>query len=273
MNKRPPAATFDADGRRGLKTRLGWALRRAYNAPVDARTRPLDTEGMLPIFVVGCGHSGTSLLAAILGRSDDLLMIGYESGAFFPKQSLATSREVVRSWLNLARQADFRGFVEKTPKHILCTDRIRRVVPDARFVGIVRDGRDVMASFLSRGLQPGFAVDRWVADNAALLAERDASDFRLIRFEDLIEDPAAVTQSVCADLGITYSEDMLRGSSDGYGWIKDGNMGLRAEQTSRDVYDSRGKWKGALTDAHLHLFWAAAGPTMGAFGYSDRSES
>lgn len=259
--------TFDRDGQSSFRDFLSVTAMRVYNWPQSIFVRPLDIHGSKPIFVVGCGHSGTSMLAAVLERTDELMLVGYESGAFFPKKGLFASKEAVRAWLNLSRQTEHSGFIEKTPKHIHCMDRIRKVVPDARFVAIARDGRDVMASFKGRGLSPEFAVERWCTDNTAVLAARDEKDVIFTTYEAIVSEPVVEVSRICDRLDVAYSPELLAGSTSGYGWIRGGTMGSRAHQTSQAIYDGRGKWRSVLSESDLETFWQKARPIMRALGY------
>ncbi len=260
---------FDTDGTQTLRDRVAARAKIIYAWPFDRAIRPLEPQDTQAIFVVGCGHSGTSLLATVLGRSRELLLVGYESGAFFPMRGLASSKEVTKSWQNISLQLGYRGFVEKTPKHVHCLSRIRRVVPQARFIAIVRDGRDVMASFLSRGFTPEFAVQRWIDDNAAILAASSLQNLIMTSYEALVTEPEAEVKRICEALGLTFAPDMLSGSDSGYGWIQGQTMGQRAEQTAKPIYDSRGKWKDKLSPSELDLFWSRAEPMMAKLGYDD----
>lgn len=260
---------WETDGHSTSRDWLTAALLRLYNWPQNQVVRPLDMKGVRPIFVVGCGHSGTSMLAAVLGRSEQLMLVGYESGAFFPKKSLLTSKEVVRAWLNICLQTRHSGFIEKTPKHVHCLQRIRTVVPGARFLVIARDGRDVMASFMKRGLSPEFAIKRWCIDNEAVLAARDAEDVFFTRYEDVVRQPETEIARICSALEIAYSPTLLESGESGYGWINEGTMGNRAIQTSREIYDGSGKWRSALTEKDLDLFWNKARRLMNSLGYDN----
>ena len=96
-------------------------------------------------FICGCGHSGTTLLATILSAHPDVYVPLHETYAFF-------ARRPGRLWrLWRLRRATLRAgkryLIEKTPRHINALGTIRREVRGARFVVMVRDGRDVTASF------------------------------------------------------------------------------------------------------------------------------
>ncbi len=87
---------------------------------------------------------------------------------------------------------------DKTPSHLLHVDLLARSFPTARFVHIVRDGRDVVPSILGMSFGPDrFAeavlfwqrrVERGLAGGAALGPDR----YREIRYEALVADPEPV---------------------------------------------------------------------------------
>jgi hypothetical protein len=261
---------FDTDGSRTWRTDFVSGIKTLYLWPQSLSVCPLNEQALLPVFVVGCGHSGTTLLATVLGRSEELLQIGYESSAFLPSRGYATSREVGLCWQNLALQTGHRGFVEKTPKHVHCISRIRKVFPRARIIGITRDGRDVMASFMGRGMAPGFAVHRWVEDNKALIAAVDAADVFRTTYEAIVADPEAEIARICDWLGIAFSKAMLTDTGTGYAWIRGGTMGKRAIQTAQPIHDGSGRWLTELSDEQVGLFWRQARDMMAALGYPDR---
>lgn len=85
--------------------------------------------------------------------------------------------------------------VEKSPAHSLCVDTILRFAPDARFIHIVRDGRDATSSMLAASETWGA---RWAASSTArgarvwrrfVLGAREAETrgarYLEIRYEDL----------------------------------------------------------------------------------------
>jgi len=85
-------------------------------------------------FVAGCGHSGTTLLASKLGLHPDVLLISRESNLFLPERGLRLARVIAEEWLAFARQEDRRVVLEKSPKHVHCLHRIRRLLPGVRVI-------------------------------------------------------------------------------------------------------------------------------------------
>jgi hypothetical protein len=93
--------------------------------------------------------------------------------------------------------------------------------PEARFVYLVRDPRGVAASVLDVGWAANAwtAVDQWIRSEDAWARMRPhlrTDRYVEVRFEDLLADPERALSTICAMLGIEYSDDMLgypRGSA------------------------------------------------------------
>ncbi len=111
-------------------------------------------------------------------------------------------------------------WVEKTPENMLYVPEILELVPGARFVSILRDGRqNVAALYEMAGKYP----DLWWAkfrdlDWAITVWNRAATHTRLllgmpealvIRHERLLSDTEAVAREVCRFAGLPFSRCML----------------------------------------------------------------
>jgi hypothetical protein len=251
---------------------LGWWIKEVaktlYFQVPDLFVKPARTESG-PVFVAGCGHSGTTLLATILSRHRDFFAIGHESEVFLPVNGLFFARKAVLSWDQLARQFGKKYFVEKTPKHALCLKRIFKVVPDARVLFIVRDGRDNVASLRKRFGDFDLALWRWISDNGAALLWKDDPRVLIIRYEDLVREPADAAQRICGFLGIDFEDPMLSSTDSPYDHLSDRNMAVRAEQVREPIRDNSGRWKEELSAGEVEAFWKKAGTMMRSFGYED----
>ncbi|MEA3643573.1 MAG: FkbM family methyltransferase [Lamprobacter sp.] len=96
------------------------------NAVDDAE---LDAVEM--IFVVGCGHTGTTLMATILGESDAIHTIKRETEWFLHGQDFSTE---LRQEREQAIAAGKRCLLEKTPRHVYRYAKITAAFPNAKFV-------------------------------------------------------------------------------------------------------------------------------------------
>ncbi len=103
---------------------------------------------------------------------------------------------------------------DKTPLYCKAIDPIRQVLPEARFVHIIRDGRDAALSLRQMWFSPGHDIETQAAYwrdcvTAARTAGLGRPDYREVRYESLIEHPAAVLKDVCAFIALDFEDSML----------------------------------------------------------------
>jgi hypothetical protein len=111
------------------------------------------------VFVVGSPRSGTTFLGGALGSLPGFLDLGELAPykAAIPElvgQPVEAGAARVRRTLNITRRLGLTGplrCVEHTPETAFILDRVALAFPDAQFVHMVRDGRDVVCSFLEQG--------------------------------------------------------------------------------------------------------------------------
>lgn len=136
----------------------------------------------VPLIVIGAPRSGTNMLRDALTAlpgwgtwpCDEINYIwrhgnlSYPSDAFTPEMARPeVARYVRRRFDRYARSHALDVLVEKTCANSLRVGFVDRVVPDARYLFIVRDGIDAVASAMKRWkatLDPGYiaAKARWV---------------------------------------------------------------------------------------------------------------
>lgn len=179
------------------------------------------------------GRSGTTWISRSLGQSPELTYIqeGWlvakldELAAWFEvlhdewtgftpwRRSGVDRRFFVDSLAHcyrelLDRAAAGNRFVEKTPEwNALHLDFLQEMFPEAYYVLIYRDGRNVVASHEAKNLRQRKSFDfatacrRWAAAMDVFSAARDRRPegrLTLIRYEDLVEDFDAGFQELCA---------------------------------------------------------------------------
>jgi hypothetical protein len=228
-------------------------------------------------FICGCGHSGTSLLASMFAAHPEVHVPRYETNAFLSGEEHARKR--VKKLERVALRSEKRYLVEKTPKHIRHLELARTVVPGARFVVPVRDGRDVAASVARRTGSAQTGIKRWLRDTAICLAEKDSTDVFVYRHEDLVRDPERVLREICDEAKIPFSGEMLNYHRQERLWfrqkevVKGSGVGeehgaLRNWQVNQPIFDSSGRWKSELSQEDIEPLRSGSGlELMEAFGY------
>lgn len=160
---------------------------------------------------------------------------------------------------------------DKTPVNVLHMRRISEVLPEARFVHVIRDGRDVTASYLDHGLLPGGVVEsayRWRAqvrrgrrDGSRLGSDR----YREVRYEQLVEEPERVLRQLCEFIELRFSPEMLRYDDPDrvlpppFRGIH-GNVALPPTRGLRD-------WRRELAAKDVAVFEVVAGNLLEELGY------
>ena len=172
---------------------------------------------------------------------------------------------------------------EQTPQNVFYTGEILQAFPDAKFINLVRDPRDVLlsqknkwrrlklgAQFSNRfeslrsrvNYQPITISTLWNAAVQAGLAFEANPNVITVRFEDLLANPEGTLRRICKHAGIEFSVEMLDvpqvGSSSGED--KPDRKGLNTDRAQ--------SWKrGGLTKAELHLCQRVTSENMKRFGY------
>jgi hypothetical protein len=117
--------------------------------------------------------------------------------------------------LYAARQGKTR-FGDKTPGHVFWIPTIAMLLPEAFFVHIIRDGRDVAASMRHLWFGPGDNMQKlaesWLKSLAAGFDAAKAYPDRCIevRYEELAANPETVLRRVLASIDLPFHPAMLR---------------------------------------------------------------
>jgi Sulfotransferase family len=154
------------------------------------------------IFICGCGHSGTTLLLALLLEHSKCTGIRYENRNFFN-----IDEDSAVEFLNSFYDNSFKYFVEKTPTNVYKIEVIKRRFPDAKIIVCYKNPLDVVASIMARGFDIEYAINRYNNDNNAWLPF--AHNVITVCYEDLVKDAAGSLTRLCSLLDIEYEDTML----------------------------------------------------------------
>lgn len=194
-----------------------------------------------------------------------------------------------RSFYRLyARNHGKRRWGDKTPPYLRYMEMIEEVLPEAHFIHIIRDGRDVALSIVPLWFGPNSIEEaaHWWPEQIQL-ARRQAQALKRymeIRYEDLLAEPESVLKAVCRFIDLPWNPSMLDYHR---------RAGERIEEVVRDYRqsdgtliasaaerhsihtllrqpvqtDRAGKWKTEMSEDDRQYFKQVAGNTLRDLGY------
>jgi hypothetical protein len=104
---------------------------------------------------------------------------------------------------------------DKSPPYVVSMPAIHGALPEARFVHLIRDGRDVAASLMARdwgARRPRRIARRWTSEVQAgrqAAATLGPALCLEVRYERLVEDPEGVLRDICSHVELDYDPAML----------------------------------------------------------------
>jgi len=131
-----------------------------------------------PLVVIGAARSGTNLLRELVCQApgfatwpcDEINLLWRHGNARHPDDELAptlatpaVARYMRRRFSDIARRSHAAIVVEKTCANSLRVGFVDRILPDARYLFILRDGRDAAASAMHRfksALDPAYTLKK-----------------------------------------------------------------------------------------------------------------
>jgi hypothetical protein len=302
----------------------------AARAALSSGTHKEDRPAPAP-FVVGVARSGTTLLRLMLDSHPDLAIpaetgwipavldipcgaldgperlcaavTGFET---FPDCSLSAddllsevrrvrpfdTAEAVRAFYRLyAERHGKRRWGDKTPVYGQEMEAIATLLPEARFVHVIRDGRDVAVSVRPLHFSPGDDIAAIARDWRERVRSYRAAGGRLgaeryleLRYEDLLDHPEDELRRISAFLKLPFSRQMLdyhRRSQERLGEVQtrlrpDGSVLVTKEGrlhnhrfTSSHPDRSRvGRWRTELAPDAQREFEHQAGDLLAELGYT-----
>jgi len=207
---------------------------------------------MKRIFLVGAPRSGTTILQSLLAAHPEV--ISFPESKFFhyllydkfagklPSRMEAFFNDEIKRpellknfddsqtvetktrWFvgvldGLAAEQNKSIWLEKTPEHIYFIQDIERLLPNAKFIHILRNSMDTIASMYENtrishdlwgaGWDLNHCIERW--EHAMLTSHKYAkkSHHILVKYEELLDNKTKVLGDICYFMGIPYNGEML----------------------------------------------------------------
>jgi hypothetical protein len=164
-------------------------------------------------------------------------------------------------------------YADKTPSYIMSINALAHAFPEARFVHLIRDGRDVALSYLDGNFeirtlgQAAIYWDRFVRAGRAAGARLGPTRYLEILYEDLVAQPVPTLTEVCEFVGLPFDDRMLRYHEGADALVST----LSHSESHQNLYrpPTRGlrDWRRDLPSRDVAVFEALAGDLLDELGY------
>jgi hypothetical protein len=262
--------------------------------------------------VTGCARSGTTLLRVMLDSHPEMAVpfettflrafarraerIGPDAPLFAPAVDRIRSdpgwprlgvedafldtlvglgaREMVRRVFE--RHAADQGAArwgDKNPRYVFHVVRIARLLPETRFIHIVRDGRDVATSLVESRFGAAtlpVAAAQWA--HRVSVARRQGellgtARYREVSYERLVARPREVLEEICTFIGLEYSPAMLSYAERTDRFLAGPAAEVTHRHLTRPPTPGIRDWKRDLDPRDRRVVESIAGRELRRFGY------
>ena len=162
------------------------------------------------------------------------------------------------------------------PDNLLYMHRIKKEIPDALFIHIIRDGRDVALSMgkelwirplpwdRTQNLVTAALHWEWKVANGIKLGQSLSTDYLEVNFEQLLGRPRDVITKVSEFIGqeLDYSQILDRS----VGTMSNPNTSFQ-EECRAGIFQPIERWRRELSTAQVKTLESAVGPTLKHLGY------
>src|SRR5882672_4560769 len=272
-----------------------------------------------PVFVLGCGRSGTKLLYHTLLSGGGFANCHSESNAFnligLRFGNLAkrgNRRALLDHWLRsslfyrsgltreeieprileecrnagdflrilmetIARKQGVERWAECTPLHLLYLPLIKKLIPDALIIHIIRDGRDVTVSLDRIGWIKPLPWDkkrkviapaifwRWMVRRGRQYGRAMGADYLEVHYEDVVEKPRETLARIGAFIDQELDYDRIQ--KDAQGSMVDPNSSFRGDGQEKESNPVE-RWKTVLSADEVAQMESLIGDRLQEMKYS-----
>lgn len=195
-----------------------------------------------PVFIIGSPRSGTSALAWALAEHDAFWTSG-ETDFFYHlfgqgrlhEMWVACGGGTTTSWMAkngvsraefaasmgfglnalLTRRSAGKRWIDQSPTYTAMVGELAVLLPDALFVHIMRDGRNVVHSMINTGFDALWATDfteacrtwAWFVEQSVAFGEREPDRYLAVPHEFLSENPVDCFAGLYDFLDVEYAEE------------------------------------------------------------------
>jgi hypothetical protein len=170
---------------------------------------------------------------------------------------------------------------DKTPRYVEHMRVVKKILPEAHFIHMIRDGRDVALSIMPLSFGPNTieAAARWWVSRItrARAQAADVRDYLEVRYEELLVRPDECLRKSCDFVGLPFDERMLGYHERAESRLAEvADLGATSARERRQIHAKLlerpdplrvGRWKREMARRERQRFEAIAGALLHELGY------
>ena len=176
----------------------------------------------------------------------------------------------------IARQQGVRRWAGNAPEEVLYLREIKKTIPEALVIHMIRDGRDVSVSLSEKRYIRPFPWKKretpegaafyweWIVRNGRAAGAELGNDYTEVRFEELVREPHAVLRRLSQFLDHDLEYDHIRKNA--VGVVARPNTSFKG--TAPQDFNPVGRWKRQLAARQVERIERFVGGTLAELGYS-----
>jgi hypothetical protein len=258
-----------------------------------------------PVFIVGMPRSGTTLIQGILCNTGEYFPM--PETHFFVRatyglpeenlsnkdrkriqhkllkksrikldkrlpENLTTIKDIFEHVIDQFNPEGTRTFLEKTPRHVFFYSKILEYYPDAKFICMIREPKNVVSSQLTNSPKQNKSVIRlsllYNKIATAIVKIRNNNNAFLIKYEDLTTETEMILRHTCKFLNITFDSKLVDNVAAPLGIVSDHefwkNRNIKLATIQKNNPD---KWEDAIDNNQQNLVNFITKSYAAQFGY------
>jgi len=243
------------------------------------RTEPCVFDLLVPRFGDLCSIATRRQLMRCWLRTRQFRSSGLDAGEITEKivASVTTGGEFLCAVMGeMARAGGFQQWAVWGPDNLLYIPTIKRQIPDALFIHVIRDGRDVAYALDTKAFIHPFRWDRnhrlyvsalhwmWKVQTCRGHGRAIGPDYMEVRFEDLVLRPEEALTKISAFIGENLDYEKIRKAKIGAMRVPNASF---TEEWKSGSFSPVGRWKRQLSDDKVARLEGLVGEVLVELGY------
>lgn len=191
----------------------------------------------------------------------------------FSEQGVSDAPSAIRTlYSTYAKREGKPRWGDKTPGYVRRVRELGELLPEAHFIHLIRDGRDVALSWMQTPFSPGSVAEtaeRW--RRFVRMGRKGGSEligrYLEVKYERLVAEPEVVLREVCAFIDIRFDPVMLDHTARAKDVIASARNPSIHQRVQEPVRPGVRDWRGEMDLEDVRRFEAVAGDLLAELGY------